>query len=310
MAVAWPATLPAPLRAGLTVTPNPDVKARITQSGRKELRRWGKGGGDTLTCTLRLWNNHPAHGDQVAKFKRYWSRDLNMGLNWINADWLETGLGYAACYLRIIGYSQRRAVGTLYSDYSVSFNIRPVASAWTDTEWPSGSSGASQVTARSVVFDFANNWGSTSQMGVRRFEFSLDGTVRVIGESDATFFHSLSVNPSILGAKFAFLTAGGKTGQYSYAAWLASSGGWRNQRIIIVFNAAVYFNAVIFNNYHNSGAGTTLGVRNVTITVTPNIYTTTTYSAAVTNGQVIFSGELPVHPATNIIQDYLVPLSL
>ncbi len=146
MPVIWPDTLPAPLRSGLKITPNPDVKARTTQSGRKEIRRWGKGKGDTLSCTLRLWNNHPDLGDQVAAFKRFWDRELNFGLNWIDADWLETGLGYGNHYCRVIGYSPRQGNGIIYSDYSVTFEIKPVASAWEDTAWLSGASGVTPET--------------------------------------------------------------------------------------------------------------------------------------------------------------------
>nr|WP_321466749.1 hypothetical protein [uncultured Desulfobulbus sp.] len=146
MPVIWPDTLPAPLRSGLKITPNPDVKARTTQSGRKEIRRWGKGKGDALSCTLRLWNNHPDHGDQVVAFKRFWDRELNFGLNWIDADWLETGLGYSGYFLRIIGYSPRQGHGTLYSDYAVSFEIKPAAAAWEDTQWLSSASGVAPET--------------------------------------------------------------------------------------------------------------------------------------------------------------------
>jgi hypothetical protein len=136
MAVAWPATLPAPQRSGLRIVPNPDVKARLTQSGRKELRRWGKGGGDTITCTLRLWNDHPDHGDQVAIFERLWARDLNFGLNWIDAEWLATVLGYTGYYLRIIGHSPCRSVGGIYTDYSLTVNVKLAAALWADTAWP------------------------------------------------------------------------------------------------------------------------------------------------------------------------------
>lgn len=137
MATSWPTTLPAPLRAGLTITPNPNVKARAAQSGRKELRRWGSGGGDAITCTLRLFRNHPDHGDQVAIFEEFWDRELNFGLNWIEADWLVTALGYSGYHLRITGYSQREGMGTIFEDYSITINVRPSVETWANTEWDS-----------------------------------------------------------------------------------------------------------------------------------------------------------------------------
>lgn len=135
MAISWPATLPAPQRSGLTIKPNPDVRVREAQSGRKELRRFGAGKPDTLTCTLRLFSRHPQHGDQVAAFKYFWQRDLNFGLNWISADWLPL-LGYTSHYCRIVGYSPRRSMGSLYTDHDVKFALQKTTGAWADTTWP------------------------------------------------------------------------------------------------------------------------------------------------------------------------------
>ena len=176
MPVAWPDALPTPLRSGLKITPNPDVKARAAQSGRKEIRRWGTGKGDTLNCTLRLWNDHPVHGDQVTMFKRFWDRQLNFGLNWINADWLETGLGYSGYYLRIIGYSQRRAEGEFYQDFLLLFTLQAMAAVWTDTLWPVGDSGSGHDFSYAAIWvvedlpqtDCATRWSDTTYRWLAR----------------------------------------------------------------------------------------------------------------------------------------------
>lgn len=130
MAITWPETLPAPLRTGLKITPNPDVRARDTQSGRLELLRFGAGNPDTLTCTLRL------RGDQVARFELFYTRELNQGHNWIDADWLAPALGYTDHYLRIVGYAQRQAMGAIYSDYALTCSIARRADCPADTTWP------------------------------------------------------------------------------------------------------------------------------------------------------------------------------
>lgn len=137
MAITWLSILPAPQRSGLVIKPNPDVYVRETQSGRKELRRFGSSKPDTITCTLRLRREHPQHGDQVAAFKEFWSRDLNFGLNWINAGWLDL-LGYTNHYCRIIGYSPCQSSGLFFSDYSVTFAVQKTTAVWwANTTWPS-----------------------------------------------------------------------------------------------------------------------------------------------------------------------------
>lgn len=129
MAITWPETLPAPLRTGLKITPNPDVRARDTQSGRLELLRFGAGNPDTLTCTLRL------RGDQVARFELFYARDLNMGRNWIDADWLASALGYTDHFLRIVGYVPRQDESPR-SDYALTCSIARRADCPADTTWP------------------------------------------------------------------------------------------------------------------------------------------------------------------------------
>jgi len=229
MAATWPLTLPAPQRSGLRITPTSDVKSRTNQSGRKELRRWGCGGGDTLTCTLRLVHNHPTHGDQVAIFRKFWDRNLNFGLNWIDGDWLPL-LGYSNHYCRIVGYSPRQGQGVIYSDYSVTFEIKPIANAWENTVWPaegpgSGNSGTPSVEGLVIGYSENSSYLPSDNLYAVKVQFmgsgilspygaavalKADGTVQVWGVSSfvntyLSGWESLGGIVDIAGSMYGFL---------------------------------------------------------------------------------------------------------
>ncbi|MBM9615303.1 hypothetical protein JWJ90_13545 [Desulfobulbus rhabdoformis] len=196
MAVTWPLTLPAPLRTNLTITPVPDVRARTLQSGRKELRRWGSGGGDTLTCVFRLLHNHLTHGDQVASFENLWDRELNFGLNWIDADWLPL-LGYNDHYCRITGYSPVQGKGIIYTDYSVTFAIQKSAKTWPDTLWPiegPGGSGSGDTGQEGLVVGFGT--AATTIYGVSNVPSELYAT-KVEISPDGKFGCALRANGTL-----------------------------------------------------------------------------------------------------------------
>ena len=142
MAVTWSTRLPAPLRSGLNIKPTPDVRGITMQSGRKDLRRFGAGSPDVMTCTLRCMRSHPVKGDQVEEFNRFWAEDLNFGQNWIDASWLASALGYINCYCRIIGYSKRKASDNRYCDYALTVLIQKTTNCWGDTSWPSAGPGS------------------------------------------------------------------------------------------------------------------------------------------------------------------------
>lgn len=285
MAIFWPATLPAPQRSGLIIKPNPDVRVREAQSGRKELRRFGAGKPDTLTCTLRLFSQHPQHGDQVAAFKHFWRRGLNFGLNWIDADWLSL-LGYTNHYCRIIGYSPRRSMGSLYTDYDVTFAIQQAASVWADTEWPSEGSGATPVepSQEGLVLYASYIWSSFPPPGdvyavkvtcVQRLStdglsiavaLNADGTVVAWGRSQANIDTTLPGLSSLGGivdiegdrGGLYYLTATGAIGHigspWGGSGYPASAGWYKFLRMPNALKAVVNTDGLV--SYWGSGSVT------------------------------------------------------
>ena len=128
MAISWPSTFPAPFNTA-TLSAGDNAERRTLQSGRKEVRRFGSGSNDSLTGTLRILRT------DVDSFMTFWSKDLNMGLNWIDAGWTSDRLGYTDSYVRIVGYLKRKASGTVYSDFTVVFQIKKASECWADTTW-------------------------------------------------------------------------------------------------------------------------------------------------------------------------------
>ena len=102
MSVAWPSYLPPPLVEGAKLTAGSNVRRRQCQSGRVEQRRFGTGAPDSWQLTWRLT------ADEHDDFRAFYSDDLDLGVEWITADWL-TQLGYGAGYeARLLGYPQER----------------------------------------------------------------------------------------------------------------------------------------------------------------------------------------------------------
>lgn len=135
MAITWPESLPAPLRRGWKLVPGSNVLSRTPQVGRKDISRWGSGSADIMTCTLRLQLQHPDHGNQLEIFSAWYQAALNMGINWIAADWLET-IGYTGHYLRIVGYCRRAGRSGMFVEYQLTMHIKKTANCWPDTTWP------------------------------------------------------------------------------------------------------------------------------------------------------------------------------
>ena len=160
---------------------------------------------------------------------------------------------------------------------------------------------------KSVVFDFSTRHSSGGYVGVRRFEFVNGGTV--IPMEPTTDFLAYATSYYIDGyPRNAFNTSLLKTGAASNGWTLASSSAI--SRLIIVFNEPQEFSQIIFNNYHVSGENTNQGMKGTKITISPDTITDTTYNATVSNGTVIFSGDLPKHATTNTAQDYEIPITI
>jgi len=122
----WPATLPAPLRDGVSVELGNNSVARKCQSGRTEAVRYGSGSPDRWQVKIRLL------GAQFDVFRSFFNADLNIGTNWFSAEWITKDLGYSDHKGKVVGYPQetvsgKDSDGIAYKDVSFELIIKPSA---------------------------------------------------------------------------------------------------------------------------------------------------------------------------------------
>ena len=158
--------------------------------------------------------------------------------------------------------------------------------------------GSASYQAKSVIFDIATCWNTTVYMGVRAIDFWVDGAkITMIPTTNYVSYHTSKASNSFL-AKYAFDTTLSKVGAGGLVSWL-SGGATTNQRIIIVFNVLTTFDDIKINNYHESGAVTSYGLRAVKIYTSTDAITSTVYGQAIANSVLIFDDELTIHVASN-----------
>jgi hypothetical protein len=107
-------------------------------------------------------------------------------------------------------------------------------------------------TAKSVIFDFTDNHGGTSWMGIRSVDFYLSGSKITLTEADYTCYESSLYSGSFY-TKYAFDTSLTKTGAGGLVSWASGSSVVTDSRIIVVFDEEQTFDAIVINNYHSSG---------------------------------------------------------
>jgi len=155
----------------------------------------------------------------------------------------------------------------------------------------------STVTAKSIIFDIANCWGSTI-LGIRTIEFYLEGAKLDIQTTSITCYASSTYtgyNPAI---PFDVDTA--KTGVHnSLNCWLSFNVA-TNVRLICVFNIPIIFDKVVVNNFHTNGLQTDIGIKDTVITISQDAVTNTTYGAEITTPTVLLGGQISQHTASNI----------
>lgn len=158
------------------------------------------------------------------------------------------------------------------------------------------------VTAKSVVFDIADNHGDASHIGIRSIEFKLSGSTLALTTSD----FSASSTSSEMGhdPDNAFDTTFSKTGGSASAAFKSSSD--TDERLIVVFNEDQTFDEIVINNGHDSGSDTDTGANNVKITESSDEIMDTTYDAAVSNSTVLSNSAWPEHVGSDAADDNTV----
>ena len=161
------------------------------------------------------------------------------------------------------------------------------------------------MSAKSVIFDIADDWGRAIALGVRSIEFSLGGSVIPLLSSDFTAYATNSANSDSL-PEFSFDTSLSKVGDTTLVSWNTSFYTSTNQRLIIVFNSEQTFDEIIITNYHRLGYYPDSGAKNVKITTSTDAITDVTYNAAIANSTVLNNTAWPEHVALDIADDQTV----
>jgi hypothetical protein len=162
------------------------------------------------------------------------------------------------------------------------------------------------IIAKSVIFDFADDWGGSSvYMAIRSIEFWFAGSMIPVTSgftAYATSQYSTSYIPS-----YAFNTSLTKIGTWASTTWISGnfSGSSVEQRLIIVFDSPITFDKIVINNAHHNGGYTDEGVKNTVITSSIDAITDTTYNAEITNPTVLFDGVISKHITSDVADDQI-----
>jgi len=154
--------------------------------------------------------------------------------------------------------------------------------------------------AKSVVIDIANNWGSSTNLGLREIDFYYQGSKILLTQSSYTAYASSYFNDDVnYHPKLAFDTSLSLVDGSYGTTWLAWSYTTTNQRLIVVFNSEQIFDSIVINNYHHNGSFTDRGTKNVNIYISSNAVTNTTYDSETDSYSLIFNGQFSQHSSSN-----------
>lgn len=168
-----------------------------------------------------------------------------------------------------------------------------------------------QFTAKSVIFDFADNWSgdSADALGIRSIEFYF---VSNLIELEYNNMHALasSNDGGNYDAARAFYTYLDKDGVAYKFCWRTVSGAITNQRLIVVFDTPQVFDEIKINNYHDAGVDTDWGVKNARIYTSNEAISNTNYKEDIFDYTDIFIGEISQHVASDVEDTTVIPIAV
>ena len=159
-------------------------------------------------------------------------------------------------------------------------------------------------TAKTVIFDFADNWGG-DEMALRAIEFKLAGVlIDVNGTVGASAYATTEVNGDFV-AMDAFDVSLSKIGDPDNVVWAAATN--IEQRLVIVFDTPQTFNEIVVNNLHlvekGGVVGEEYGVKNTKIYWTLTEYSGVIYEEVVSGTSLIFDGQIREHILFDVADD-------
>jgi len=163
--------------------------------------------------------------------------------------------------------------------------------------------------AKSVVFDFADNWSGdpADRMGIRSVEFFYHNNLLDMVENVDFTATAYRYDGGSYDVYRAFATYLDKDGPAIYNSSRTYSGEGANWRVIISFiDDDIKFDQIVVNNYHDSGLDTDFGVRNTKIYTSPTAVNNTTFGDDTEQYRLIYDGEIAQHTSTDQIEDQLL----
>jgi hypothetical protein len=172
---------------------------------------------------------------------------------------------------------------------------------------------ATEITAKSVILDIADNWGDGTFVGLRQVDFYYEGSkITLDPATDYDAYVTSTYSAVTRDPEFVFDTSLSYTGGASYNSWLSGAGNNTNQRLIVVFTTPLTFDKIVINNEHatntTGGGESDRGAKNVVMTSSSDEITDTTYGATITNAHEMFNGQFEEHAASDVQDDQILTL--
>ena len=155
-------------------------------------------------------------------------------------------------------------------------------------------------TAKSVIFDIADNYGNAYFLGIRQIDFYLSGSKLAIPNTVGAIFDATTDGGGDYRAENAFDTTYSKTGSPADTTWTGSYQSITDQRVIINFDSEQAFDEIRINNYHSSGSSVDRGANNVKIYIYDSAVYSTTYGNSVGDYDLIFDSTFTEHTASDV----------
>lgn len=152
---------------------------------------------------------------------------------------------------------------------------------------------------RSISVDIADNWGGI-RVGIRSIDFYWDDELVSVlsGYYISYFYQWLSENYNGL---YTFRTDVSKTGSAYQRQYLSNNTPGPLRLVLSSINdEPMIFNRIVINNSHNYGGEVNQGAKNIKIIASPRQTKSYVYDEAVTEGVVLFDGQIPPHVASDI----------
>jgi len=163
-------------------------------------------------------------------------------------------------------------------------------------------------TAKSIIIDIADNWGSTNYTGIRSIDFYNEDGKIIMGPAYCSCFSTTNYTATSTAIE-TFDTTNLKINNWPNNQWFTSRRNITNQRLICNFNSPRDITDIVINNSHFIGISVDIGARNVKIYGSTDDITSTVYGETISNSTLLFDGQLTEHALYNYVDNQVITVS-